>query len=742
MTSWRSLLAVAILASCTCKTGQTQAVGTPQLWYYHHSYLTSASAVTSSEAIIDQAAAAGYTGLVLWDSSIDFLQNSSWNSSYMTTVIQYAQSKGLAVVPQVAPYGNSYDMLIENPNWAEGEQVVGTQFQVDPTGKTLQVVNSFPGLVNGGFESGQTGWFGYGDAGVGIDHNYFQSGSASALIANAPANARLSQTFAVQPWRQYHMRMFYQTQSFQGYSQVLVYADNSAAYLRVNQSLTLAPTQAWTQWDYTFNSGPHTTMTILMGVWGGSKGDLWFDSISLQETGLVYVLRGTSTPPSTPLTVYNPNNPTQVYQENIDFGAISDPQLSGPTPYFQDNWHQPMTVPVPSGSSLQPGQTVAMNWYAIQPVYGAAGASLTDPGPAQWRTQNAAAVGTVFPNAAGYFFGYDEMRNMNSTASAKAMNMTPAQLLDWHFNQTYAIFRGLKPQAPIYVWGDMFDPNMNAVNNYYLVEGDLTGSWTGLPADVILMNWNLPALNTSAAWFAGKNPQQPVAHQQVIAGYYDSGNGATSATTELAQVSGIPGVLGLMYTTWYDDYSQLGAFASAARAGWSTYSASLPSTSPTVTGFNVLFGSESYNVIGSTRTRLPWEITGIRATFSEPIASGNVNSLTGIAATGFSGLGTSTLTWTINPIALGSFTAALAGSGTNALADVNGHGLGGAGFSQALKVLWGDANDDGVVNSQDAVLVNLATHDPYSILADMNGDGIVNASDVLIVRSRIGTSQQ
>jgi hypothetical protein len=162
-----------------------------------------------------------------------------------------------------------------------------------------------------------------------------------------------------------------------------------------------------------------------------------------------------------------------------------------------------------------------------------------------------------------------------------------------------------------------------------------------------------------------------------------------------------------------------------------------------VTGFNVLFGSESYNVIGSTRTRLPWEITGIQVTFSEPIATGNVNSLTGITATGFSGLGTNTLTWTINPIALGSFTAVLAGSGSNALADANGNGLGkGAGFSQALKILWGDFNDDGVVNSQDEVLVNTATHNPYNILADMNGDAIVNASDVLIVRSRIGTSQQ
>jgi hypothetical protein len=601
------------------------------------------------------------------------------------------------------------------------------------------MVNSFPGLVNGGFEAGQTAWFGYGDAGVGVDNTVAHTGSASARIADAPANARLSQNFAVQPWRQYHMRMFYKTQNFQGYSQVEVFADNNLAYNRVNQPLTLAANQDWTQWDYTFNSGPHTSMTILTGVWGGSKGDYWFDDISLEETGLIYVLRGTSTP----LSVYDPNKPAHVYLENTDFGAISDPQLSGAPPYFQDNWHPPMVVPVPSGSSLHPNQLVAMNWYAIQPVYGAAGASLTDPGPAQWRTQNAAAVGAVFPNAAGYFFGYDEMRNMDSTASAKAMNMTPAQLLDWHFNQTYSIFRGLKPQAPIYVWGDMFDPNMNAVDNYYLVEGDLTGSWTGLPADVILMNWNLSALNTSAAWFAGLRSQQPVAHQQVIAGYYDSGNGATSATTELAQVGGIPGVIGLMYTTWRDDYSQLGAFAGAVRAGWSTYLASLPATSPSVTGFKVLFGSRSYNVIGSSRTRLPWQITGIQATFSEPITAGNMGSLAGISVTGFSGLGTNTLTWTFNPIARGSFTATLAGSGANALTDAAGHGLGGGtGFSRALKVLWGDFNDDGSVNSKDQVLVNTATHNPYNILADMNGDGVVNATDVLLVRSRIGTSLQ
>jgi len=164
-------------------------------------------------------------------------------------------------------------------------------------------------------------------------------------------------------------------------------------------------------------------------------------------------------------------------------------------------------------------------------------------------------------------------------------------------------------------------------------------------------------------------------------------------------------------------------------------------SSPSVTGFKVLFGSQSYDVIGSSRTRLPWQITGIQATFSEPITTANAGSLAGISAAGFSGLGTNTLTWTFNPIALGSFTATLAGSGANALTDVAGRALGnGAGFSQPLKVLWGDFNDDGSVNSQDQVLVNTATHNPYNILADMNGDGVVNTTDVLLVRSRIGTS--
>ena len=167
----------------------------------------------------------------------------------------------------------------------------------------------------------------------------------------------------------------------------------------------------------------------------------------------------------------------------------------------------------------------------------------------------------------------------------------------------------------------------------------------------------------------------------------------------------------------------------------------IDTTPPVVVSYSVLFGSQKYNVLGSARNRLPWQITGIQVVFSKAIAAGDLNSLSGVTATGFSGVGTNTLTWTITPLSLGSFATVLAGSGADALKDVAGNILaGGAGFSQTVKVLWADFNDDGVVNSQDQVLVNAARSSPYNILADLNGDGVVDSNDVLVVRARVGTS--
>jgi hypothetical protein len=167
----------------------------------------------------------------------------------------------------------------------------------------------------------------------------------------------------------------------------------------------------------------------------------------------------------------------------------------------------------------------------------------------------------------------------------------------------------------------------------------------------------------------------------------------------------------------------------------------IDTVAPTVVSYSVLWGTQSFNVIGSTRNRLPWQISGIRVVFSKPIATADVNSLTGLNTSAFAGLGTNTLTWTIAPVSLGSFSTTLQGAGADALKDAAGNALaGGAGFAQNVKILWGDFNDDGFVNASDLVLVNNARSAPYNVFADMNGDGVVNMTDVQIVRARAGTT--
>jgi uncharacterized repeat protein (TIGR01451 family) len=483
--------------------------------------------------------------------------------------MNYAISKGMKVLATGAPYGWSNDVLQTNPNWAEGQHISGARFQANGSATQLQLVNSFPGLVNGGFESGKTAWFQTGDAGVDVDTAVSHSGSSSGVIRNAPANGRFVQLLTLVPWRQYHLRMYVKTQNY-GPSQpwFLVFDATNSAKQRLFNYINVAATQDWTQVDATFNSQDSTQARLYFGEWGGSTGAIWFDDVSIEETALVNVLRR----PGTPLKIYDPNTAV-VFQEGKDYNFVSDPQLG---PYPKDDYHTPPAVTLPAGTTLKPGQTVALDFYAVQPIHSnQTGMCLTEAGVQNWLTQNAQAVTAAMPASAGYFLQYDEMRHMNSCASCKAKGLTPGQLLAWHAGQTINLYQSLRPSAPIYVWSDMFDPYHNAHDNFYLVEGDIAGSWLGIPSSVTIMNWNLGDLKNSLTWFSGQNSQQPVAHRQIVAGYYDSGDGAGAAATELQQALGIPGVIGLMYTTWLDDYSQLKPFADAVKNNWATYQASV-----------------------------------------------------------------------------------------------------------------------------------------------------------------------
>jgi subtilisin-like proprotein convertase family protein/subtilisin family serine protease len=163
-------------------------------------------------------------------------------------------------------------------------------------------------------------------------------------------------------------------------------------------------------------------------------------------------------------------------------------------------------------------------------------------------------------------------------------------------------------------------------------------------------------------------------------------------------------------------------------------------TAPSVLEYRVVYGNgRTFNVLGSTRNILPWQVTGIQVLFSEPMGTASLGSLGGVTSTALTGLGTSLLTWSINTVSQGTLNTVLRASGLNFIADTAGNRLlGGTNFTRTLRILWGDFTGDGVVNAADLSGVSSRTTQPYNLFADINGDGVVNATDVGLVRQRVG----
>lgn len=548
----------------------------PQLWFMNHSFATSNDAVEASEKRIDQAAALGYNGVMFWDSGFNFMSDEFWpwqNEARLGELMKYAAKKGMRTMATPNPYGYSNEVLQANPNWAESDPIMGALFQVDPSGKRLLFKSSFPGLKNFGFEEGKSDWFDTNDASIGISTNA-HSGKNAAVIVSASGNARFHQKFPLKPWRQYHLRIWSKTEKFSGGATVEVLDSANHDLTRVNATLHVNGWHDWTETDVAFDSQDSTEGDLFFGVWGGSSGTIWFDDVDIEETSLVYVTRR----PGAPLRLYDPEHTETIFQEGVDFNPVYDPRMTQ-REAFRDSWHDPPTVTLGPRTRLKPGQIVAMDYYAAFPLPDTHGVSMcmTEPAALKWVAANAEALKKQMARNTGILLGYDEIRQMNTCGSCRAKNMDAGPLLAWSIKQLIQLHQTLSPEAQLYIYNDMIDPYQNAHKYYYYVRGDLAGGWSGVPSSVIILNWDLDSLRKSLAWFAGTDPRWPVPHQQLIAGFYDNPSGAAAAKQELEQAAGIPGVLGLMYLSWSDNYSQLKSFADSARANWPAYQASLGS---------------------------------------------------------------------------------------------------------------------------------------------------------------------
>jgi hypothetical protein len=314
------------------------------------------------------------------------------------------------------------------------------------------------------------------------------------------------------------------------------------------------PTQDWKHISVVFNTFANEEVNLYAGIWGGSSGTLWIDDLALDEVPLTNIVRREGCP----VFVTSLDGKT-TYTEGKDFQELVDPKL-GQVPFageFEFD-HDPPTFRVPRGSKIKEGQKVRVSWYHPVLVHGnQVTCCLSDPKVYTLLEDQARQVRDLM-HPKTVFFSHDEIRVGNWCKSCQARGKTPGAMLAENFRRCYEIEKSLSPDTRVVVWSDMFDPNHNAVDKYYLVNGTWAGSWEGVPKDVIIANWNGGQAAQSLRFFADRG------HEQVIAGYYDVSDLSNFTLWDEA-ARGVPGVVGFMYTTWAARFDLLEEYGKAIK---------------------------------------------------------------------------------------------------------------------------------------------------------------------------------
>jgi len=486
-------------------------------------------------ALMQRAKSSGYTHLLITDSK--FARIPTLPERYFKNaerVKTTAAECGITLVPALFGVGYSNDLLSNDPNLAEGLPVKDALFIVKDD-IAAHIPEPQVHLADPSFNDRKRWSF--------IDDS-LRSESGTLVSGPVKENARFSQKLKLSPFRQYHIRIEIRTEQFGvGKPEIKVIAGKQQLQYT---SLKVQPTQDWTVHDVTFNSLAHTDAQLYIGIWGGHHGSISYRRPMIEEAGLINVIRR----PGAPFVVRTDDG--RVLKEGHDYERVVCHEL-GTVPYAGEYvpWHGALTLQM---KSIEDGARLRVSYYHPHIIYeGQVCACVSEPGFMRLLDRQAADVHRLW-NARSYMMQHDEWRVLNWCAACTSRSLTPGQIAADNVRQCQSILKRINPGGRILVWSDMFDPHHNAVPGpYYLVNGPLTDSWLGLDKETVIVNWNSGKAEQSLRFFAERG------HAQIIAAYYDGPLENTHRWLE--KTKGVPNVLGVMYTTWHQDYSQLEAFA-------------------------------------------------------------------------------------------------------------------------------------------------------------------------------------
>ncbi len=468
--------------------------------------------------------------------------------------------RSIDVIPGVCDLGWSANLMSIDPQLAEGVEA-RTRYVIEAdTGRLLPNPNAQ--IPNGGFEqvnsSGAFSGYSYYDPCFEQDLQHAHSGAASAYAATVPSgtNARFIRSLSLKPHEYYSLSVWIKTQDISASEiKLLVMADTGNGQFRpvTFTALSIPSTSDWTKAEVFFNTLDYSSVNVYAGAWGVNSGSIWLDDFRIQPAGLCNVLRRSGTP----LSVHSLDG-SREYTEGVDYLSIHDPWWNSNGENIGP-FHTPPTVMRNTSSALHNGDTVEISYYhpfasvSDNQGNGSIMVCVSDDSLYSILHRQISSVDALF-HPTKYFMGHDEIRNLNRDAACLKRGLSPAQLLADNMHRCDSLLHTVAPMAEHYMWSDMLDSLHNAVNNYYLVNGDLRGIWDMAPKNTVVVNWNSGKKAGSLDFFARHG------YDQMTAPFFSSGNSADALAWRQAQ-DNIGGVRGMMYTTWTNDYSNLKKFA-------------------------------------------------------------------------------------------------------------------------------------------------------------------------------------
>ncbi len=533
-----------------------QAKEYPYRWVYVSRSLQSDKDVEAIERIVQTAAAHGLNGMVL-SAGLDRLDKQSAESlERLKKVREICEKAHVEIIPGIFSAGYGSSVLAYNRNLAAGIPVIDAPFVVR-NGEAVLDSERPPQIVNGGFERHKGDRFeGYqlqdrpGEVSF-ADSQVFKSGGVSLRFENfgryEHGHARVMQEVEVRPHRCYRLSFRVKTDGLEPKDafRILVLGVDGRDLAPYDPGI--AATTDWRHVIMGFNSLGYDKVRVYAGVWGGKAGRFWIDDVQIEEVALLNVLRR----PGTPVTARNAGT-GESYEEGRDFGVIRDKTLT-----FRFD-HEPPKVTIPPESRISNGQRLKISYYHGMGVNaGQVSICMSEPEVYEiWSRQ--AALMHKYLASSKYLLSMDEIRAGGSCQACKERHLSMAQILGDCITKQVAILRRPDPKADVFCWSDMLDPNHNAHGNYYLVDGDFTGSWDCVPKDLGIVCWYYEKRKESLAFFSSHG-------FRTLAGAYYDGDTLENPRGWLDALDATPKAVGIMYTTWQNKYDLLGPFGDLVR---------------------------------------------------------------------------------------------------------------------------------------------------------------------------------